>query len=312
MDLSIVIVSYNVSGLLAECLDSVYETLAAMDLAAEVLVIDNASSDDSVGMVRQRYPGAWVQANATNAGFAAATNQGTRRAGGRYVFYLNPDTRLLDGALASMIEFMEAHPGVAMTGPRLVYPDGGFQHSAFRFPTIAQILFDFFPIHHRLTNSPLNGRYLKSWYDRGEPFPIDHPLGAVMLVRREALDDVGLLDERFFMYCEEVDWAMRFHQAGWEIYTVPAAHIVHHAGQSTQQFRDRMFIALWRSRFLLFAKHNGRLFRLAAVAAVRLGLWSEERKLAHVEDEQEVASRRAAFSAVRAIPAEIAQERNRT
>jgi hypothetical protein len=169
-----------------------------------------------------------------------------------------------------------------------------------------QALIDFFPLHHRLQESLWNGRYPRSAYLSGRPFAIDHPVGACMLVRREAVQQVGGMDERFFMYCEEVDWAMRLWREGWEIYCVPAAEVVHHAGQSTRQSQDAMFVALWRSRFRLFAKHYGPAYNRAVRCIVRLGLRREESKSrrqarAGSMGADELAGRLAAYEQVRGM-----------
>lgn len=278
MDLSIITVSYNVSALLAECLASIYAGFSDTPLRYEIWVIDNASRDESPKIVRQRFPQVHLIVNDENRGFAAACNQGIVNSQGRYVLLLNPDTRVLDNALGLLVDFMEENHRAGMVGAQLLHADGSFQHSAFRFPGLAQLFLDFFPLNHRLLNSRLNGRYPRWLYERGRPFPIDHPLGAAMMVRREVIEQVGMLDERFFMYCEEIDWAMRIRQAGWEIYCVPQAKIVHYVAQSTQQFRDQMFVALWRSRYLLFEKHYSPAFRRIARAIVHLGLWKEKRR----------------------------------
>ena len=155
-------------------------------------------------------------------------------------------------------------------GPTLLNSDGTYQHAAFRFPTLPMALIDFFPLNHRLLNSRWNGRYPFSLYEH--PFAMDHPLGACIVVRREACKDVGLLDEQFFMYCEEIDWCRRIKQAGWEIMHVPDARVVHHGGRSTSQAAGRMFVELHRSRFRLFAKHQGRGYQWAARAIVAVGV----------------------------------------
>jgi len=272
MDLSVVVVSWNVKDLLAACLSSVFSSLSATALDYEVFVVDNASSDGSPGMVRERFPQARLMVNPDNLGFAAANNQALAQASGRCMVLLNPDTVVCGDALGVLVEFLDSRPSAGMAGPRLAYTDGSFQHSAFRFPSLTQVFLDFFHIHHRLSDSRLNGRYPRALYESGGAFPIDHPLGACMMVRRQALQDVGKLDEQYFMYCEEVDWAMRMKQAGWDVYCVPGAQVIHHAGQSTRQFRDRMFVALWRSRFLLFSKHYGPVFNWAVQRIVRAGL----------------------------------------
>ena len=285
-DLAVVIVSWNVRDLLADCLTSVFDSLAGPEIDAEVWVVDNASGDGSAEMVRQRFPQVRLIASGQNLGFAAGNNLALRELGfptagsglPRYVLLLNPDTELRGDALATMLRFMDQTPSAGVCGARLLYGDGSFQHSAFKFPGLAQIALDFFPLHWRLTESRLNGRYPRRLYESGEPFEIDHPLGAAMMLRREAILQTGLFDEGYHMYVEEIDWCMRIRRAGWEIYCLPPAVVVHHAGQSTKQIRNEMFAALWRSRFRLFGKHYSRSFRWAARRLVRLGLQAEARR----------------------------------
>jgi N-acetylglucosaminyl-diphospho-decaprenol L-rhamnosyltransferase len=296
-DLAIVIVSWNVQELLEACLASVYEGLKNSNLVGEVWVVDNASTDDSAAMVRERFPQARLMANETNVGFAAANNQALWAMGfpsaerhklPRYVLLLNPDTEVLGDALATMVRFLDENPQAGVAGAKLLYPDGRLQHSVFAFPSLAQAFLDFFPLHYRLLNSRLNGRYPRKSYERGEPFPIDHPLGAALMARGEAVRKVGLLDERFFIYCEEIDWCMRVKRAGWGIYCVPGAEVVHHEAKSTRQVRGEMFVALWRSRYLLFEKHYGRFYRWAVRRIVRLGLRAEMRRTLAAHEQGEI------------------------
>jgi len=272
MDLSVVIVSWNVRQLLSGCLESVFASVGDSALQHEVLVVDNASSDGSASMVREHFPQVRVWENAENRGFAAGCNQALSQCSGRHVLLLNPDTLVRRDAPGVLVGFMDTMQRVGMAGPRLVYPDGSFQHSAFEFPTLAQAFLDFFPIHARLTDSKLNGRYPRADYAAGHAFRVGHPLGACIIVRRKALEQVGCLDEGFFMYCEEVDWALRFHRAVWRVYCVPMAEVAHYSGQSTQQFRDEMFVQLWRSRLRLFAKHYGASYNRAVRIIVRGGV----------------------------------------
>jgi len=306
MDLSVVVVSWNVKDLLAACLNSVFSSLSATVLDYEVWVVDNASSDGSPAMVRERFPQARLVANPDNRGFAAANNQALTQAGGRYSVLLNPDTVVIADALGILLGFLDSQPSVGMAGPRLAYTDGSFQHSAFRFPSLAQVFHDFFHVHHRLRDSRFNGRYPRALYESGRPFPIDHPLGACMMVRRQAFQQVGGFDEQYFMYCEEVDWAMRMKQAGWDVYCVPAAQLIHHAGQSTRQFRDKMFVALWRSRFRLFGKHYGSVFNWVVRRIVRAGLRRADEQArseaaADTRSEPELKGRLAAYEHVRVM-----------
>jgi N-acetylglucosaminyl-diphospho-decaprenol L-rhamnosyltransferase len=271
MDLSIIIVSYNTRELLRGCLDSVFAGLGS-GLEYEVIVVDNASADGSAGMLRDDFPRVRLLSNSKNRGFAASNNQAIRESSGRYVILLNPDTVVRQGALESMTRVLEERSGTGVVGPKLLFPDGSLQHSAFTFPTLAMVFLDFFPLQDRLLNGPVNGRYRRGLYGRGEPFPIDHPLGAALMVRREVIDEVGLLDERFFMYCEEIDWCMRIKKAGWQIVCCPRAEVVHFVGQSTKQFRDDMYVELHRSRYQLYQKHYGDGFRRVARWLVFLGV----------------------------------------
>jgi GT2 family glycosyltransferase len=229
-------------------------------------------------MVRSRFPSACLIENTENQGFAAANNAAFPHTRGRHVLMLNPDTAAQPRALETMVQFIDAHSRAGACGARLSYGDGSFQHSAFAFPSLAQIALDFFPINWRLTNSRLNGRYPRQWYERGEPFPVDHPLGAALMVRRKMVEQVGWLDDDYFIYCEEIDWCLRIRKAGWEIWCVPQAEITHYEGRSTRQFREQMFVELWRARLRLFDKHYGPLFRMAARQLIRVGLWKETHK----------------------------------
>jgi len=266
-DLGIVVVSWNVRELLAGCLESAIRSLPTLHtpLSTDLVVVDNASTDGSAGMVRERFPQVELIISKRNLGFAGGNNAGIRYWGldtpipntqsPRYVLLLNPDTVIHGNALETMLRFMDAAPRAGMCGARLIYGDGSFQHSAFGFPGLWQIVLDAPGVHPRLLDSRLNGRYSRKLYASGQPFEIDHPLGAAMMVRSDAIRQVGLMDEDFYMYCEEIDWAWQIKKAGWKIYCVPQAEIVHYAGQSTRQVKPEMIVALWTSRLRLYRKH---------------------------------------------------------
>ena len=278
MRLGIIIVSYNVRDLLRACLQSVYEDLARTPgLEAEVIVVDNASADGSAAMVAEEYPLVHLVASRENLGFARGNNVALRWLGfgekasrkdaktqrenqkglvkPDAVLLLNPDTELQPGALAEMTGFLASHPRAGGCCPRLNYGDGSFQHSAFRFPGLMQLVLDLHPIP-RLMETRLNGRYPRRLYESGRPFPVDFALGAALMVRAEAIDAAGLLDEGYFMYAEEMDWQMRMQRAGWPIYCVPTARVTHYEGQSARQFRRAMTVALWRSRLRYYDKFH--------------------------------------------------------
>jgi GT2 family glycosyltransferase len=282
-DLTIVTVNWNVRDLLRACLAAVYADLAASGLEGEVWVVDNASQDDSAEVVRVDFPQAHLIASPENLGFAGGNNLALRQIGAtappRHVLLLNPDTTVRPGALQRLVHFMDEHPQVGVAGARLFYGNGRFQHGAFGFPGLWQILCDLYTMPGRLYESRLNGRYPRTWYERGEPFAVDHPLGAAMMVRWQVTQQVGLLDEEFYMYCEEIDWCMRIKQAGWKIYCVPRAEVVHYAGQSTGQIGEDSFVNLWCSRRRLYDKHYGPLKRWLATRLVRTGLRRKVRAL---------------------------------
>jgi len=275
--LGVMIVSWNVRDLLARCLETLFADLDAASIDARVIVVDNASIDGSPAMVRTRFPRVELIVSEANLGFAGGNNVGLRTLGlphppapssdgetdvirggawvGEAVLLLNPDTEVQPGAIKTMLAVMQSRPDVAVVTSRLVYGDGAFQHSAFHFPGLAQLYIDLFPVPARLYESRLNGRYPRSMYDAGQLFEIDHPLGAVMLLRTEAIQQVGLFDEQFALYCEEIDWCARFKEAGWKLVCVPAAQVIHHAGKSTSQVRIESFVKLWTARYQLHTRH---------------------------------------------------------
>ena len=311
MDLGIIVVSYNTREVTCNTLAAAYAAAAASRLEAHIWVVDNASSDGSPDEVRRRFPQATLIASNANLGFAGGNNVALRAIAAldcppRYVLLLNSDTRAVPDSLGHMVSFLDAYPRVGVAGAQLLYGDGSFQHGAFHFPTLWMTLFDFWPLHNRLADSWLNGRYPPSRYATGQPFAIDHPLGAALMLRWDAFEAVGPLDEGFFMYCEEIDWCLRAKRAGWAIYCVPRARVIHLAGQSTRQFRETMVLALWRSRFRLFDKHYSRAYRWAVRRIVRAGLAAEARRVRRAlrrgeMDPDEAERRLATYRAVGAL-----------
>ncbi len=261
--LGVVIVSWNVRDLLARCLYSLFAELDRLQIAARVVVVDNASYDGSPEMIRSQFPQVELIAREDNLGFAKGNNLGLSHLGfgvpnnlsPASCLLLNPDTEVQPGAIKTLLDMMHFRPKAALVTSRLSYGSGAFQHSAFRFPGLGQLYIDLFPVPGRFYASRLNGRYPISQYNSGQPFEIDTPLGAVMLLRREAIEQVGLFDEEFALYCEEIDWAARFKEAGWKNLCAPAAHIIHYEGKSTSQVRVESFVKLWASRYRLHTKH---------------------------------------------------------
>jgi N-acetylglucosaminyl-diphospho-decaprenol L-rhamnosyltransferase len=262
--LSVVVVSWNVRELLARCLSSLFADLDTSRLEARVIVVDNASRDGSPEMIRTQFPRVELIAREDNLGFAAGNNLGLRALGFDHgdaalhppsCLLLNPDTEVQPGAIKTLLDTLYSHPESAIVTSRLSYGDGSFQHSAFHFPGLGQLYIDLLSVPGRCYESRWNGRYPRRLCEGSEPFEIDTPLGAVMLLRREAIEQVGIFDEGFALYCEEIDWAARFKEAGWKNLCAPAAHIVHHSGKSTSQVQVESFMKLWTSRYRLHTKH---------------------------------------------------------
>jgi hypothetical protein len=288
---AIIIVNWNVRDMLAACLRSVEADLTASQLSGQVWVVDNASTDDSVAMLRRDFPQVQLIASDKNLGFAGGNNAALRAigfadkppsplregAGGEIdlpeaVLLLNPDTEVHPGALRALFDFLKNNPRVGIVGARLIYGNGSFQHSVFAFPGLWQLAIELLPLPGRLAESRLNGRYPRSAYESGRPFRVGHPLGAAMCVRREAIQQAGLLDERYQMYVEEIDWSKRIVSASWEAYCVPAAEITHFGGQSTNQVQISSFINLWSSRRQFYRKHYHPLKFWLATQIVRMGM----------------------------------------
>ena len=268
--LSVVIVNYNAGSLLSACVRSVVGAWPG-DLDGEILVVDNASTDGSAEQVAAEYGQVRLVKLEKNLGFGAALNRGLELTPAKFVLMLNPDTELRPGAIDRLLATLEENRRAALVGPRLAYPDGRLQHSAFKFPDLIQLAVDLFPdLLGRLYDHPLNGRFPVAAYAGPRPFRADFVLGACMLARYGALAEVGFFDEAFFMYCEETDLAFRLRRAGWEILCEPRAVVIHHGGASTGRVRTEAFRWLWESRFKLFARYYPASFRLAARLLVRL------------------------------------------
>ncbi|MCZ7538853.1 MAG: glycosyltransferase family 2 protein [Anaerolineae bacterium] len=315
-DLAVVIVSWNTRALTLNALRTLTADLDAHGPAAQVWVVDCASADGTPDAIGQHFPQVTLIASADNLGFAAGNNLALERMGfsrtpgqpasddlPRAVYFLNPDTETAPGATRALYDALLRLPSAGVVGAQLVYGDGTFQHGAFRFPGLVQLAIELFPLPARLYDSPLNGRYPRERYARGEPFPVDHTLGATMMVKREVIATTGMFDEGYFMYCEEIDWSLRIRRAGWQIYAVPAAQVVHLGGQSTGQIRATSLINLWRSRLRLFDRHYARPRRALARWLVRAGmrwrLWQTAR--AYRAGTLSAADREALTTAYRAV-----------
>ena len=283
VDVSVVIVTYNVREFLEQALDSVRR--ASRRLSVETFVVDNDSADGSAEMVQARHPDVRLIANEDNPGFAVANNQALREASGRFLLVLNPDTILQEDTLEEMVAFMEAHPETGAVGCRILNPDGTFAPESRRaFPTPSTAFYRVSGLSRLFPRSPRFGRYNMTFLPRDEVCEVDALSGSCMMVRREAIwgtpegdrRGAGLFDESFFMYGEDLDWCYRIQQAGWTIHYTPTTQIVHYKGESTKK-GDLRYVVLFYGAMLRFVeKHvsgQGRRLpgRLAA-AALRAGL----------------------------------------
>ncbi len=253
MRLSVITVSWNVSKLLDVALETLKADLQGIE--AEVFVIDNASADDSAEMVRRKHPWVRLIANDENLGFAKANNQAMRMAKGDFIFLLNPDTEVRPGAIAELLKFLEEHPKAGIVAPQLINSDGSIQRSCRAFPTFIAMLYELMGLSKMFPNDPRFGAYKMLDFEHDEVREVDQPEGAALLLRREVIDQVGILDEGFFMLFEEVDWCYRIKQAGWQIWFDPAAKIVHHYGQSIKQVKAKMILSSHRGLYRFWSKH---------------------------------------------------------
>ncbi|MBW3624944.1 MAG: glycosyltransferase [Armatimonadetes bacterium] len=273
-DLSVIILNWNTRDDLHRCLTSL-EPAVHGDLSGsarwessvrtqrgrtegttvEVIVVDNASSDDSVRMAEEQFPWAQVIANERNVGFSAGNNVGIRAAKGRYLLLLNPDTVVHGDALDTLVEFADAHPDTGIVGAKLLNRDGSLQYSCRRFPTLANGFFRDTPLGRLFPKNRYNRDYLMTDWDHRSPREVDWVSGAAMLLRRECLDGIGLLDEAFFMYCEDVDICYRAWQQDWKVRYCPDAVITHLIAQSSDQNAAAMLMERHRSMYRFFRKH---------------------------------------------------------
>ena len=244
-DVAVVVVTYNALPWIERCLESVR--------GVETVVVDNGSADGTVAFVRERFPEVRV-VEQENRGLAAGWNAGLERTSGRYVLFLNSDAWLADGALARLVEFADAEPKAAVVGPRLRYPDGRLQRSVRGFPTLWRLATEYFFLRKLAPRSRALNSFYGGGFDHDEVREVDFLLGACLLVRRAAVDEVGAADDSFFLFSEEVDWCYRFRRAGWKVLFFPGAEAFHVGGAS---HGGRMYNEQLRGHLRFLAKHRG-------------------------------------------------------
>ena len=276
---SIVIVNWNVRELLHKCLQSIIQN--DREKSWEVLVVDNFSKDGSSQMLKAEFAGVKLIANEYNLGFAAASNQGIRQSCGEYVLLLNPDTEIVGDAIKIMVGFMKEHQDVGVVGCKVIRPDGSLERSRHAHINLLRT----FTWACGFNNLIPNGRIIKrigtlleprfhGFINVADENKVSYPealKGACILLRRKALDEVGLLDEDFYMYCEEFDLCYRLRKEGWKVAYAPDATIIHHGGQSAKQAYRRMSVEIFKSHALLYEKHHGQNSATLAKAAICSG-----------------------------------------
>jgi GT2 family glycosyltransferase len=256
-DVSVIIVNWNVCDILRNCLHSVYEE--TKDIKFEVIVIDNASIDNSVEMIKSEFPQVTLIQNNENRGFAAANNQGMKIALGRYVLLLNPDTIVLDGAIQKTVAYADANPDIGVTGCQVWLNENEIQKTCFSFPSVYRLLLQKTGLIRLFPHSRFFSKDIYGWWDRTTPMEVDVVSGMYMLVRREAIEQIGLMDEAYFVYAEETDWCYRFKKAGWRCFFTPIARIIHLDGgsKSTEKISVRMFVQQQKSLLIFYRKNLG-------------------------------------------------------
>lgn len=268
VDLAVVILNYNTRALLQACLRSLQAS--ATELAVEVMVVDNASTDGSAALVREEFPQVQVIVNPANIGYSAGNNVGLRMLGfdqfpprpvdslPRYVLLLNPDTVVPPQTLTAMVRFMDDHPTIGVAGPRVRRPDGSLDRACRRsFPTPQVSFYRMIGLSRLFPRSRRFNAYNLEYLPEEAVHPVDSVVGAYMQVRREVILAVGLLDERFFMYGEDLDWAKRIKDAGWEIWyngAVEITHVKEAASRQSAKARIDFYEAMW----LFYQKHYQR------------------------------------------------------
>lgn len=275
LDLSIIIVSWNVADDLAACLDSILRSDVALNEAGgtrpgvEIIVVDSASEDSTVQMLAARYPQVHVVAQPDNVGFTRGNNIGLRAARGKHVLLLNPDTEIVGDALQIMMTYLNEHPKVGIVGPHTLNSDGTHQSTRRRFPTLTTAYFESTWFQPYAPKALLDRYYVHDEADNATVV-VDWVQGSAMLFRREVYEEIGGLDEGYIMFSEELDWCHRAKDTGWGVVYIGSAYVTHHGGRSSQQVTARKHIHFQESKLRYLRKYHGRsaadLFRLFLIA----------------------------------------------
>ncbi len=275
IDIAVVVVNWNAKDDLRVCLQSLART-SIPAVSAETWVVDNASTDGSPDMVRAEFPAVHLLVNQTNLGFSRANNQAVALSQSRYVFLLNSDAFVHSQALQELTAYADAHPDAGVLGPRVLNPDGSLQFSCRRFPTLGAGVFRNTYLGRLFPRNKYAQDYLMTDFDHLSTLAVDWVSGCAMFIRRALLDDIGVLDERFFMYCEDVDFCLRAGEAHSQVLYVPQAVVTHAIGRSSDKNADRMIWEFHRAWFEFDKKRHPQA-SVVRKMAVWSGLWLRAR-----------------------------------
>jgi GT2 family glycosyltransferase len=267
-DLSIVIVSWNAKEYLKECLTSL--RVCSEELSMEIIVVENASTDGTPEMIRNQFPEVRLIENDANLGFARANNIGIKLASGKYISLINSDVNVPPDCLPKMRRYMEQQPTIGLLGPKMIGPDGHAHRSGMRFPSVWNVFLRALAVDSRLKGPRAIGGLLMGDFQFDQIKDIDVLNGWFWMTRREALAQVGLLDERFFIYGEDIDWCKRFHLGGWRVVFYPKAEALHYGGASSSNAPVRFGIEMQRSNLQYWGKYHGRTSMFFYVLAIWL------------------------------------------
>jgi GT2 family glycosyltransferase len=260
INISIVIVTWNAKKYVAECLDSLQASIN--DQRAEVIVVDNASTDGTPELVRDSYPHVTLIRNEGNVGFAKGNNVGIRRSSGEFIFLINSDVHVLDGCLEKIMEYLKEDPRIGLLGPKMLGADGKSYRSFMGAPTLWRCFCRAIALDVLFSNCKGFGGLLMPYFKMDHVAEVDVVNGWFWVTRRDALDQVGLLDESFFMYGEDIDWCKRFREAGWKVVYFPNTESIHYGGASSSEAPIRFYIEMQKANYQYWKKHYGRASQL--------------------------------------------------
>lgn len=271
MDVSIIIVNYNTKKLTLECIQSIYHSNTSYQF--EIILVDNNSTDGTVDAIVDEFPNIKVIANQENVGFSKANNQAINHSNGRYILLLNSDTIVKNGTIDTMVQFMDENKEIGASGCKVVLPDGTLDKACHRgFPTPSASFYYISGLARRFPNNPRFSGYHLSHLNMDDIHEVDCLVGAFMLVRSETISQVGLLDETFFMYGEDIDWCYRIKEAGWKIYYHPHVEIIHYKGASSRKKPFKIVYEFHRAMYLFHRKHYSEKYPFIVNLAVYTGI----------------------------------------